>query len=99
MPHFRGVKAIDKAIQQKERFIGNTAHFIDEGVDTGPIILQNVMLTNAFYDKGYDAILDEQVKLLLTIDKLLKEDRISVANGQVFIKDANYAVSHLYPEV
>lgn len=99
LPQFPGINAIDKAVMENARFLGNTAHFIDEGIDTGPIILQNVMLIDDFLANGYDAILDEQVSLLYCIDRLLMENRIEVEDNKVRIIGANYNITHIYPHV
>ena len=40
LPSFPGAHAIDEALAYGVRWTGVTVHFVDEGVDTGPIILQ-----------------------------------------------------------
>ncbi|MCM8775233.1 MAG: phosphoribosylglycinamide formyltransferase [Candidatus Omnitrophica bacterium] len=40
LPDFRGAHAIRDAFEAKVKETGVTVHFVDEGVDTGPIILQ-----------------------------------------------------------
>ena len=40
LPAFPGVRAIEQAIEHGVQVMGVTVHFIDEGVDSGPIILQ-----------------------------------------------------------
>ncbi len=40
LPSFPGLDAIGQAIRHGVRFTGVTVHFVDSGVDTGPIILQ-----------------------------------------------------------
>jgi phosphoribosylglycinamide formyltransferase-1 len=40
LPAFPGLRAIDRAVEQGAKFTGVTVHFVDEGVDTGPIVLQ-----------------------------------------------------------
>jgi phosphoribosylglycinamide formyltransferase 1 len=40
LPAFRGIRAIEKAVEYGVRVTGVTVHFVDEGVDSGPIILQ-----------------------------------------------------------
>lgn len=39
-PAFPGTKAIREAIEYRVKVTGVTVHFVDEGMDTGPIILQ-----------------------------------------------------------
>ena len=40
LPKFPGMNAIDNAYAAGETTMGVTVHFVDEGVDTGPIVLQ-----------------------------------------------------------
>ncbi len=40
LPKYPGTHAIERAFQAGEKEIGVTVHFVDEGVDTGPIIAQ-----------------------------------------------------------
>ena len=40
LPAFPGVRAIEQAIEYGVKLMGVTVHFVDEGVDSGPIILQ-----------------------------------------------------------
>jgi phosphoribosylglycinamide formyltransferase-1 len=40
LPAFPGVNAIEKALEHGVKVTGVTVHFVDEGVDSGPIVLQ-----------------------------------------------------------
>jgi phosphoribosylglycinamide formyltransferase-1 len=40
LPAFQGVRAIEQALEYGVRQMGVTVHFVDEDVDTGPIVLQ-----------------------------------------------------------
>jgi phosphoribosylglycinamide formyltransferase 1 len=40
LPAFPGVRAIEEAVEYGVKVMGVTVHFVDEGVDTGPILLQ-----------------------------------------------------------
>ena len=40
LPAFPGLRAIEQAIEYGVRVMGVTVHFLDEGVDSGPILLQ-----------------------------------------------------------
>jgi phosphoribosylglycinamide formyltransferase-1 len=52
LPAFRGIRAIEKAVDYGVRVTGVTIHFVDEGVDSGPIILQQA------FDLPYSAELE-----------------------------------------
>jgi phosphoribosylglycinamide formyltransferase-1 len=40
LPAFPGVRAIEQALAYGVRLMGVTVHFVDEGVDSGPILMQ-----------------------------------------------------------
>jgi phosphoribosylglycinamide formyltransferase-1 len=40
LPAFAGIRSIEQAIEYGVKVAGVTVHFVDEGVDSGPIILQ-----------------------------------------------------------
>lgn len=43
LPSFPGIHAARQALEYGVKFTGCTVHFVDEGVDTGPIIQQSVV--------------------------------------------------------
>ena len=43
LPAFPGVRAIEQALEHGVRVTGVTVHFVDEGVDSGPVILQEAL--------------------------------------------------------
>jgi phosphoribosylglycinamide formyltransferase-1 len=40
LPAFPGVRAIEQALDYGVRVSGVTVHFVDEGIDTGPVVMQ-----------------------------------------------------------
>jgi phosphoribosylglycinamide formyltransferase-1 len=40
LPAFPGLRAIEQAVEHGVKVMGVTVHFVDEGVDSGPIVLQ-----------------------------------------------------------
>ena len=40
---FYGLKVLEKALERGVKVVGATVHFVDEGTDTGPIILQKAV--------------------------------------------------------
>ncbi|MFV9511473.1 phosphoribosylglycinamide formyltransferase [Tepidibacillus sp. LV47] len=43
LPSFPGKNAIEQAYQYGVKWTGVTVHFVDDGIDTGPILLQEVV--------------------------------------------------------
>jgi phosphoribosylglycinamide formyltransferase-1 len=43
LPAFPGLRAIERAVEAEVERTGVTVHFVDEGVDTGPIVLQEAV--------------------------------------------------------
>ena len=43
LPAFPGVRAIEQALDHGVKIFGVTVHLVDEGVDTGPIVLQRAV--------------------------------------------------------
>ena len=43
LPAFPGIRVIEQALEYGAKVTGVTVHFVDEGVDTGPIILQRAL--------------------------------------------------------
>jgi phosphoribosylglycinamide formyltransferase 1 len=43
LPAFPGVRAIEQAVEHGVQVFGVTVHLVDEGVDTGPIVLQRAI--------------------------------------------------------
>ncbi len=40
LPEFPGLKAFERAFESKQSYSGITVHYVDEGIDTGKIIVQ-----------------------------------------------------------
>ena len=58
LPAFPGVRAIEQALDYGVQVMGVTVHFVDEGVDSGPVILQECF--ELPYARDIEAI-EEQV--------------------------------------
>lgn len=99
LPLFSGFNAIDRALEAHMTILGNTAHFIDDSIDNGPIILQNIISTDIFYKEGYEGVLKYQEDMFFTIFNLLKENRITIENEKVIIKQSNFENCFYIPKV
>jgi phosphoribosylglycinamide formyltransferase 1 len=52
LPSFPGLDAIGQALDHGVKVTGVTVHFVDEGVDSGPIVLQRAVDVPADRDRG-----------------------------------------------
>ncbi|MGN7612257.1 phosphoribosylglycinamide formyltransferase [Magnetococcales bacterium HHB-1] len=89
LPAFPGLGVQQKAIDAGVRFSGATVHFVDEGVDTGPIITQAVVPIQDDDDAKTLAtrILQQEHKIYPLAVKLFAEKRLSLEGRRVRIKD------------
>lgn len=97
LPMFPGISAIDQAVEATANLLGNTAHFIDAGIDTGPIIMQNVISGKLFSPDNYDIVLDHQLPMLKQIFRWLNDGRLQVEGNKVVIEGANYYQPAFFP--
>lgn len=86
LPAFPGVDAQKQALEHGVKFTGCTVHFVDEGVDTGPIILQAVVEVSD--DDTVETlsarILKEEHRIYPEAVRLLAEDRLRIHGRRVF---------------
>jgi phosphoribosylglycinamide formyltransferase-1 len=89
LPSFPGLRAQKQAIDYGVKVTGCTVHFVDEGVDSGPIILQKAIcvLDSDTEETLSSKILKEEHKLYPRSVKLFAEDKIQVKGRKVFIHD------------
>lgn len=87
LPSFPGLHAQRQALEYGVRFTGCTVHFVDAGVDTGPIILQQVVpvLPDDDEETLTQRILKEEHKLLPQAVQLLAEGRLKIVGRRVII--------------
>ena len=88
LPAFPGLHVQQQAIDYGARFSGCTVHFVDGGVDTGPIIIQAVVPIHP-EDTADDLaarILEQEHKIYPRAIQLISEGRVHVAGRQVTIK-------------
>jgi phosphoribosylglycinamide formyltransferase-1 len=80
LPSFPGLHAQRQAVDYGVKVSGCTVHFVDEGMDTGPIILQkSVPVHETDTEESLAArILELEHQLYPQAVKLIAEDRIEV---------------------
>jgi phosphoribosylglycinamide formyltransferase 1 len=83
LPSFPGLDAIGQALAHGVRVTGVTVHFIDEGVDSGPIILQRAVEVPPDRDRDSleDAIHAIEHELLPEAIRLIASGRVVVEPG------------------
>lgn len=87
LPAFPGLHAQRQALEYGVRYSGCTVHFVDEGVDSGPIILQDVVpvLENDTEESLSERILLKEHILYPRVVRLLSEGRIIRRGRRVII--------------
>ena len=87
LPAFPGLHVQRKALEYGARFAGCTVHFVDAGVDTGPIIAQAVVpvMDNDTEQTLSARILVEEHRIYPHAIQLLAEDRLKVVGRRVII--------------
>jgi phosphoribosylglycinamide formyltransferase-1 len=87
LPSFRGLHAQRQALEAGVRFSGCTVHMVDQGMDTGPIILQAVVPVDKDDDEESLAnrILEEEHKIYWRALRLYCEGRLYVEGKRVLI--------------
>jgi phosphoribosylglycinamide formyltransferase-1 len=93
LPAFPGIDAVQQAIDHGSKITGVTVHFVDEGVDSGPIIMQRPVPIAPSRDW------DETEKAIhATEHALLPETIRMIAAGRLRIDEQNPRLVHIDPE-
>jgi phosphoribosylglycinamide formyltransferase-1 len=87
LPAFPGLHVQKKAIEHGAKFSGCTVHFVDDGMDTGPIIIQAVVpiLDDDTEDSLSERILKQEHKIYSRAIQLYAEGRLTVRGRRVFV--------------
>ncbi|RTZ89501.1 MAG: phosphoribosylglycinamide formyltransferase [Deltaproteobacteria bacterium] len=101
LPSFPGVGVQEKAAEYGVRFSGCTVHFVNEGVDAGPIIAQAVVpvYPTDTGDVLADRILRMEHQVFPRVIRWIAEGRVRVEGRRVFVDGAkkNEDVSFIEP--
>jgi len=88
LPSFPGLHGQKQAVDYGVKISGCTVHFVDEGMDTGPIIIQAAV--PSYHDDTEDTlsgrILKQEHKIFPYAIKLYSDGRLSVEGRKVIIK-------------
>jgi phosphoribosylglycinamide formyltransferase-1 len=91
LPAFPGLHAQRQALEHGVRVSGATVHFLEEGVDSGPIVLQAAVpvLPGDTEETLAARILVEEHRIYPAAVRLFAENRLEIAGRRVVIKDAS----------
>ncbi|MEW6686828.1 MAG: phosphoribosylglycinamide formyltransferase [Candidatus Edwardsbacteria bacterium] len=89
LPAFPGLEAQKQALAYGVKFSGCTVHFVTEGIDTGPIIIQAVVpvLDTDTPESLSERILKEEHKIYSEAIRLYAEGKIKIEERRVIIKE------------
>jgi phosphoribosylglycinamide formyltransferase 1 len=92
LPSFPGIDAVQQAIDHGSKITGVTVHFVDEGMDSGPIIMQRPVpvASSRDWDETERAIHATEHALLPETIRLIAADRVR-------IDDRNPRLVHIDP--
>ncbi len=85
LPAFPGLNAQKQAIEYGAKYSGCTVHFVDDGVDTGPIIIQSIVKINKndTEETLTKKILRQEHKIYPEAVRLLVEKKIRVYGRRI----------------
>ncbi|MDX1533655.1 MAG: phosphoribosylglycinamide formyltransferase, partial [Nitrosopumilaceae archaeon] len=87
LPSFPGLDAQKQAVQYGVKFSGCTVHFVDEGVDSGPIIIQSIVKVkdNDTEESLSKRILAQEHKIYPKAIELLAKDKVKISGRKTII--------------
>ena len=93
LPSFPGIRSVEAALEHGVKLTGVTVHFVDEGVDSGPIILQEAL------ELTYPAAVDEVERRVHEIEhRLLPRAVRLIAAGAVHSDPDNPRITRIEDE-
>jgi phosphoribosylglycinamide formyltransferase-1 len=89
LPSFPGLHGQLQAVDYRVKISGCTVHFVDEGVDTGPIIVQAAVpvYDNDTEDSLSGRILKQEHRIFPFAIKLFSEGKLNVAGRNVIVRE------------
>jgi len=89
LPAFPGLHGQKQALDYGVRYSGCTVHFVDEGCDTGPIIIQATVpvLDTDTEETLSERILEQEHRIYPEAIKLICDDRLKIEGRRVLIQN------------
>jgi phosphoribosylglycinamide formyltransferase-1 len=93
LPAFPGLHVQKKALNHGVKFSGCTVHFVDEGMDTGPIIIQAVVpiLDSDTEGSLSERILKQEHKIYSRAIQLFAEGRLKIEGRRVIVSNGGHS--------
>ena len=90
LPSFPGLHSQKQALDHGVKVSGCTVHFVDEGTDTGPIIIQVAVpvLEHDTEETLSESILEQEHKIYVQAIELIAEGRVKLEGRKVKILTA-----------
>ena len=91
LPAFPGLHAQKQAIEYGVKISGCTVHFVDEGLDSGPIIMQKAVpvYDSDTVDSLSERILQKEHEIYPLALELLAKNRLKIDGRKVVILEEN----------
>ena len=88
LPSFPGLRAQKQAVEYGVKISGCTVHFVDEGMDSGPIILQSAVEVSEddTEESLAERILKEEHQIYSQAIQLFSQGRLIIKGRKVYIK-------------
>lgn len=96
LPAFPGAHGFEDAMAAQARVLGTTLHAVDDGMDTGPVLLQTAFARapGAHERELRHAMFVQQVRGALQACRWLAAGRVSVVRGRVLLRDEPAPIAH-----
>lgn len=87
LPAFPGLHAVEQALEYGAKVAGVTVHFVDGGMDTGPIIAQETLpvLPDDTAETLYPRVQAIEHRLYPAVVRAVTEDRVRLAGRRVMV--------------
>ena len=88
LPAFPGIGAVEQAVAHGVKVFGVTVHFVDDGVDTGPIIAQRALELPGAADAGAvrEALRPLEHDLLCEVVVLIARGAVALERGRCIVR-------------
>jgi phosphoribosylglycinamide formyltransferase-1 len=88
LPAFPGIGAVEQALAHGVKVFGVTVHFVDEGIDTGPIIAQRALELPGATDAAEvrDALRPLEHDLLCEVVRLIARGAVVLEGGRCKVR-------------